>query len=126
MIEKHSASCLTFSIWVKNFKQRWLSSLSSPKITTPMWSQSHIIKTHSYLFQAECLELLEVISDRINSRNTDFVSHLLLSVFKMAEVEIIQIEPASSSRAYHVNVKLIVLSVAVSLILTKFTSTMTS
>jgi hypothetical protein len=46
----------------------------------------------------QCAELLEIISDRINSRNPDFISHLLLSIFKMAEVEIVQIEPNSTSR----------------------------
>ncbi|XP_045481451.1 uncharacterized protein LOC123685686 isoform X5 [Harmonia axyridis] len=45
----------------------------------------------------ECTELMEIISDRINSRNPDFISHLLLSIFKMAEVEIIQIEHSSNA-----------------------------
>ncbi|XP_017775583.1 PREDICTED: uncharacterized protein LOC108561940 isoform X2 [Nicrophorus vespilloides] len=57
----------------------------------------------------ECVELLETISDRINSRNPDFVSHLLLSIFKMAEVEIVQIEASSASNLSHSHVGLYVI-----------------
>lgn len=42
--------------------------------------------------------LLEKIADSINNHNPDFTSHLLLSIFKMAEVEIVQVEPSSASR----------------------------
>ncbi|KAF7268626.1 hypothetical protein GWI33_018275 [Rhynchophorus ferrugineus] len=45
----------------------------------------------------ECAEFMEVISDRINSRYPEFLSHVLLSVFKMAEVEIVPIETSSAS-----------------------------
>lgn len=53
-----------------------------------------------FLFQEQCAELLEIISDRINSRNPNFTSHLLLSIFKMAEVEIVQIEPSLTAAPY--------------------------
>lgn len=46
--------------------------------------------------QEECASLLETISEKINSQHSDFNSHLLLSIFKMAEVEINQLEPSSS------------------------------
>lgn len=66
-------------------------------------------------FQEECAQLLEIISDRINSRNPEFISHLLLSIFKMAEVEIVQIEPNSTSRTYllahHLLVYLIIIKI---------------
>ncbi|XP_060519093.1 uncharacterized protein LOC132697510 isoform X2 [Cylas formicarius] len=48
----------------------------------------------------ECADYMEIISDRINTRNADFMSHVLLSVFKMAEVEIVPIETASSAKRY--------------------------
>lgn len=51
----------------------------------------------------ECAELLEIISNRINSRNPDFISHLLLSIFKMAQVEIIQIGPSSFGSKHYSN-----------------------
>ncbi|CAH1953428.1 unnamed protein product [Acanthoscelides obtectus] len=56
----------------------------------------------------ECMELLEIISEKINSRNPDFISHLLLSIFKMAEVEIVQPEPASAASGQLSNIFLIV------------------
>lgn len=59
--------------------------------------------------QEECANLLETISDRINSRHPDFVSHLLLSIFKMAEVEVVQVEPSFASSAFQVAAYLVVL-----------------
>lgn len=56
----------------------------------------------------ECVDLLETVSERINSRNADFASHLLLSIFKMAEVEIVQVEPSSSSDKFYTNLILVV------------------
>nr|CAH7722771.1 unnamed protein product [Callosobruchus chinensis] len=56
----------------------------------------------------ECMELLEVIVEKINARNPDFTSHLLLSIFKMAEVEIVQPEPASAATAYFSRVCLLI------------------
>ncbi|XP_018331547.1 uncharacterized protein LOC108741291 isoform X2 [Agrilus planipennis] len=44
----------------------------------------------------ECSELMETITDRINNRHPDFSSHILLSIFKMAEVELVQLEPSSA------------------------------
>lgn len=58
--------------------------------------------------QEECADLLEAVSDRINSRHPDFVSHLLLSIFKMAEVEVVQVEPSSVSHAFQITVNLII------------------
>lgn len=43
------------------------------------------------------MDYLEVITEKINNRHPDFASHLLLSIFKMAEVEIVQVEASSSS-----------------------------
>ncbi|CAH1117369.1 unnamed protein product [Phaedon cochleariae] len=68
----------------------------------------------------ECVELLETISERINTRNPDFVSHLLLSIFKMAEVEIIQMEPTSSSPKYSYRMDVTLVSIAFTILLTKF------
>lgn len=59
------------------------------------------------MLQEECANLLETISERINSRNPEFSSHLLLSIFKMAEVEIIQIESNSASEVFSVRLYLI-------------------
>lgn len=61
-----------------------------------------------FLLQEECADLLEAVSDRINSRHPDFVSHLLLSIFKMAEVEVVQVEPSSVSHAFQITVNLII------------------
>uniref|UniRef100_A0A1Y1NG70 GDNF/GAS1 domain-containing protein n=2 Tax=Photinus pyralis TaxID=7054 RepID=A0A1Y1NG70_PHOPY len=58
----------------------------------------------------ECAELLELVSERINSHNPDFSSHLLLSIFKMAEVEIIQIETNSASDSIRSKLYLILIS----------------
>ncbi|XP_063929586.1 uncharacterized protein LOC135141921 isoform X2 [Zophobas morio] len=69
----------------------------------------------------QCAQLLEIISDRINSRNPDFISHLLLSIFKMAEVEIVQIEPNSSktySLAQHLLVSILFLTKIIQKLLT--------
>ncbi|XP_056644465.1 uncharacterized protein LOC130450215 [Diorhabda sublineata] len=59
----------------------------------------------------ECVDLLETVSEKINSKNRDFVSHLLLSIFKMAEVEIIPIETKSSSAIYFFTPHILILSV---------------
>ncbi|XP_044765670.1 uncharacterized protein LOC123321927 isoform X1 [Coccinella septempunctata] len=59
----------------------------------------------------QCTELLEIISDRINSRNPDFISHLLLSIFKMAEVEIIQIEQSSTAVSFSSKFNVVVATV---------------
>lgn len=52
---------------------------------------------------------MEAISDRINSRHPDFISHLLLSIFKMAEVEVVQVEPSSTSQGFPVAANLIII-----------------
>lgn len=44
------------------------------------------------------MSLLEIISEKINSQHSDFNSHLLLSIFKMAEVEIVESESSSAVR----------------------------
>ncbi|XP_057666846.1 uncharacterized protein LOC130900327 [Diorhabda carinulata] len=59
----------------------------------------------------ECVDLLEMVSEKINSKNRDFVSNLLLSIFKMAEVEIIPIETKSSSAIYFFKPHILILSV---------------
>ncbi|KAJ8976046.1 hypothetical protein NQ317_014098, partial [Molorchus minor] len=63
------------------------------------------------LLNEECAELLEIISDRINARHQDFMSHLLLSIFKLAEVEIIQVDPSSSSTRHLLSIHLLVISI---------------
>lgn len=88
-------------------------SMLSPaeSLTKEKVKQSFTIPLRLNLFfQEECADLLEVISDRINSKHPDFVSHLLLSIFKMAEVEIVQVEPSSASpqSLFHLTAGLIV------------------
>lgn len=65
--------------------------------------------------QKECAELLETIGDKINSRNPEFVSHLLLSIFKMAEVEIVPIEPNSASVVLPIKLYLVIATTALSI-----------
>lgn len=72
-----------------------------------------------YYFQEECAELLEMISDRINTRNPEFISHLLLSIFKMAEVEIVAVEPSSASEIFKVKLYIVLLSLFTTSILQK-------
>lgn len=50
------------------------------------------------MFQDECADLMELIVDRINNRDAEFLSHILLSIFKMAEIEIV---PVETSGAFH-------------------------
>lgn len=67
-------------------------------------------------FQEQCGELLETISDRINSRHPDFISHLLLSIFKMAEVEVVQVEPSSSAGVFYIKLNLVISSVIITVL----------
>ncbi|XP_075217869.1 uncharacterized protein LOC142322676 [Lycorma delicatula] len=60
----------------------------------------------------ECVGVLQEISDRINSRDSLVHSHLLLSIFKMAEVEVVY--PVASScpgTHYTVSLNLVIVSV---------------
>lgn len=47
-------------------------------------------------FQNFCTSILETISHHINTQNNDFAAHPLLSIFKMAEVQIIWSDNNSS------------------------------
>ncbi|ERL95219.1 hypothetical protein D910_12486 [Dendroctonus ponderosae] len=49
----------------------------------------------------QCADLMELIVDRINNRDAEFLSHILLSIFKMAEIEIV---PVETSGAFHPDV----------------------
>ncbi|XP_030753548.1 uncharacterized protein LOC115880481 [Sitophilus oryzae] len=48
----------------------------------------------------ECAEYLDLVSDRINLRHPEFLSHVLLSIFKMAEVEIVPLETSSACHVH--------------------------
>ncbi|KAJ8958926.1 hypothetical protein NQ318_019695 [Aromia moschata] len=79
----------------------------SEEVDTSKFSPQEILLKE----KEECAELLEAVSDRINSRHPDFISHLLLSIFKMAEVEIIQIEPSSSSSRRTFEIHILIFSI---------------
>ncbi|GJQ66813.1 hypothetical protein Trydic_g18581 [Trypoxylus dichotomus] len=64
----------------------------------------------------ECAELLETIGEKINSKNPEFVSHLLLSIFKMAEVEIVPIEASSASVVLPIKLYLVIVASALSIL----------
>ncbi|XP_050306810.1 uncharacterized protein LOC126743654 isoform X5 [Anthonomus grandis grandis] len=52
----------------------------------------------------ECAEYFELITERVNNRHSEFLSHVLLSVFKMAEIEIVPMETSAgpiSSNSSH-------------------------
>ncbi|KAG8309073.1 hypothetical protein J6590_094861 [Homalodisca vitripennis] len=54
-----------------------------------------ILNRQLIYFQEECVGALQDFSEKVNSRHPVVHSHLLLSIFKMAEVEVVV--PASSS-----------------------------
>lgn len=90
-----------------------MESLAKEKVCLKMIVISIQIYNRLCFLQEECADLLEAISDRINSRHPDFVSHLLLSIFKMAEVEVVQVEPSSASHAFPVIANLIMFMLVV-------------
>ncbi|KAJ0171122.1 hypothetical protein K1T71_013321 [Dendrolimus kikuchii] len=47
----------------------------------------------------ECIDVLKVVKSRINSQEEDISSHLLLSIFKIAEVDVVYPTPPSSAIA---------------------------
>lgn len=53
------------------------------------------------MFQEECIDVLKVVKSRINSQHEDISSHLLLSIFKIAEVDVVYPTPPSSAISYH-------------------------
>ncbi|KAL1497089.1 hypothetical protein ABEB36_008104 [Hypothenemus hampei] len=56
----------------------------------------------------ECAKLMEIIVDRINNKHVDFLSHVLLSIFKIAEIEIVPIQTSSASSLQSSSVKQII------------------
>lgn len=52
-------------------------------------------------FQEECIDVLRVVKARINSQHEDISSHLLLSIFKIAEVDVVYPTPPSSAISDH-------------------------
>lgn len=51
--------------------------------------------------QEECIDVLKVVKSRINSQHEDISSHLLLSIFKIAEVDVVYPTPPSSAISSH-------------------------
>ncbi|KAL4712576.1 hypothetical protein ACJJTC_007592 [Scirpophaga incertulas] len=49
----------------------------------------------------ECIDVLKVVKSRINSQHEDISSHLLLSIFKIAEVDVVYPAPPSSAITAH-------------------------
>lgn len=50
-----------------------------------------------YVFQAQCTSILETISHQVNSQHSELAAHRLLSIFKMAEVQIVWPEVSKGS-----------------------------
>lgn len=49
-----------------------------------------LVSTKIYFnFQAQCTSILEKISHQVNSQHSELAAHRLLSIFKMAEVQIV-------------------------------------
>lgn len=51
-------------------------------------------------FQEACIDVLKVVKSRINSQHEDMSSHLLLSIFKIAEVDVVYPAPPSSGTSH--------------------------
>lgn len=49
--------------------------------------------------QEQCKTLLDSISHQINNQHSELASHHLLSIFKMAEMQVIMPEVGASSRS---------------------------
>lgn len=60
-----------------------------------VFNLNSVCMTVSCISQEECVGALQDFSEKVNSRHPIVHSHLLLSIFKMAEVEVVV--PASSS-----------------------------
>lgn len=50
-----------------------------------------------FIEQAQCTHILETISHQVNSQHSELAAHRLLSIFKMAEVQIIWPEVSKCS-----------------------------
>lgn len=64
-------------------------------------------------FQEECIDVLKVVKARINSQHEDISSHLLLSIFKIAEVDVVYPTPPSSAISDHRPTKIIIYVITV-------------
>lgn len=62
-------------------------------------------------FQEECIDVLKVVKSRINSQQEDISSHLLLSIFKIAEVDVVYPTPPSSAYSIKPNKNIYVIIV---------------
>lgn len=49
----------------------------------------YVIKVEIIHFQAQCTSILEKISHQVNSQHSELAADRLLSIFKMAEVQIV-------------------------------------
>lgn len=54
------------------------------------------IATTDFYLQAQCTSILEQLSYHINTQHTELAAHQLLSVYKMAEVQIVSPEISAS------------------------------
>lgn len=51
----------------------------------------------TFRLQEQCIDVLKIVKSRINSQHEDISSHLLLSIFKIAEVDVVYPAPPSSA-----------------------------
>lgn len=75
--------------------------------------------------QEECIDVLKVVKSRINSQHEDISSHLLLSIFKIAEVDVVYPTPPSSAITSHRPVKLFYIAIILLTLLYNLKDTIT-
>ncbi|KAF9797521.1 hypothetical protein SFRURICE_006133, partial [Spodoptera frugiperda] len=73
----------------------------------------------------ECIDVLKVVKSRINSQHEDISSHLLLSIFKIAEVDVVYPTPPSSAITSHKPVKLFYIAIILLTLLYNLKDTIT-
>ncbi|CAG9796128.1 unnamed protein product [Diatraea saccharalis] len=71
----------------------------------------------------ECIDVLKVVKSRINSQHEDISSHLLLSIFKIAEVDVVYPAPPSSAITNHEPLKILYIIITIFSILYNITNT---
>ncbi|XP_072945900.1 uncharacterized protein [Epargyreus clarus] len=72
----------------------------------------------------ECIDVLKIVKSRINSQHEDISSHLLLSIFKIAEVDVVYPTPPSSAIGSHKPGKMVYIFIFLITILYNFKETL--
>jgi hypothetical protein len=68
-----------------------------------------------FLTQQYCTSILETVSHHINTEYEELAAHRLLSIFKMAEVQVIWPDVNGASSAQHINLLLLAVALALSI-----------